>query len=443
MSAPIFAFVGADVVDMETGRTLKSQSVIVRGARIDAVGSSVDMMIPADALRIDATGKTLVPGFADMHVHIAPHAAGKDFDEAEAFRRAEEFLLVFLTSGITTVRNMAGTPLHLKLRDSVAKAATIGPRILSCGPILETRFTFPEIAEFGTLVTTPDEGRAAVRAQKAAGFDFIKVYNDLEPEIYDAIMETARAIGIPVVGHVAFQKGLDGALAAKQDSIEHFRSYDFAADTRTGDVPWERYEGWRHTTPQRIAELAERTAAAGVWNAPTLVIDHAIRADREMVKPLEPLPEIFPEWLKADLEDSDITPLFSSAQREALYDGRGARGALVKALDDIGAGLLAGSDCPGCRLVPGKSVLREMELFVESGLSPWRALRTATVNAATFLGEPGEGVIAAGKRADMVLLDANPLDDIRAIYNQAGVVTSGRWLPKTEIERMLLKNKVS
>jgi imidazolonepropionase-like amidohydrolase len=110
---------------------------------------------------------------------------------------------------------------------------------------------------------------------------------------------------------------------------------------------------------------------------------------------------------------------------------------MVKALDDAGAGLLAGSDCPGCRLVPGHSVLRELELLVEAGLSPWRALRTATVNPAIFLGKPGDGVLGSSKRADMVVLDSNPLENISAVRHQNGVVVAGRWLPSGAIERML------
>jgi imidazolonepropionase-like amidohydrolase len=438
MSALATAFTGATVIDMTTGVSVTDQTVVVRGGRIETVGPAADIPVPADAIRINASGKTLFPGLADMHVHIAPHAPEGGEDQAAALRRARQYLLVFLASGVTTVRNMAGTPLHLALREEVAAGKAIGPRILSCGPILETRFTFPAMAEFGELVTTVEEARAAVRRQKAEGFDYIKVYNDLDPEIYDAIIATAREIGIPVVGHVAFEKGLEGALAAKQDSIEHLRSYDFAADTRTGDIPWARYQGWLHTTPQRIAELAEKTAEAGVWNAPTLVIDHAIRADCEIDQPQEVLPESLPDWMKSLLADNSLEGIFSSEQRDTLYHGRGARGAMVKALDDVGAGLLAGSDCPGCSLVPGRSVLREIELMVEAGLSPWRALRTATVSAAAFLGEPDEGVVAPGRRADLILLDGNPLEDVHALRHQVGVMVAGRWLPHVEIKRMLV-----
>lgn len=431
------AFTNVAVVDMDQGVTLPDRTVIVRDRRIAAVAPADQIDLPPDALRIDARGKTLIPGLIDMHVHIVPANPGEGLDVDAAMARAATYIQLFLTSGITTVRNMAGTPLHLALRQAVASGAITGPRILSCGPILETRFTFPEIAEFGELVTTVEEARSAVRRQQAAGFDFIKVYNDIDADIYDAIVATAREVGIRVVGHVAFSKGLSGALAARQDSIEHLRSYDFAADTRTGDVPWARYSGWLHTTPQRIQELAERTAEAGVWNAPTLVIDHQIKADDEMDGEREPLPAFLPEWMLSEFADADLNAIFTAEQRSTLRDGRGARNAMVVALDRVGAGVLAGSDCPGCSLVPGRSLVREIELLVEAGLSNWRALRTATVNAAEFLGDTDGGFVAAGRRADLVLLDGDPLDDIGALRKQSGVVLNGRWLPVAEVERMI------
>lgn len=432
------AFTNANIVDMTKGITVLSQTVIVRGSKIEAVGSCDQVQVPPDAIKIEATGKTLIPGLYDMHVHISPSNPSEKLDEPAALKRAQTYAQVFLTAGVTTVRNMAGTPLHLKLREQIAEGKALGPRIFSCGPILETRFTFPEIAEFGELVRTPEEGRDAVRRQKSAGFDFIKVYNDLDAEVYDAIIDAGREFGIRVVGHVAFQKGLHGALAAKQDSIEHLRSYDFAVDTRTGDVPWERYKGWLYATPQRIEELAEKTAEAGVWNAPTLVVEHSLRADDEMDRPREPIPAFLPEWLANEIDLSDLEGIFASKQRQSLKDGRAARGAMVVALDRVGAGVLAGSDCPGCRLVPGRSLVREIELMVEAGLSPWRALCTATVNAANFIGEKGEGLVAAGARADLVLLDADPLHDISALHMQSGVVVAGRWLSRSEIEQMIL-----
>lgn len=175
-----------------------------------------------------------------------------------------------------------------------------------------------------------------------------------------------------------------------------------------------------------------------MWNAPTLVVEHSIRTDDEMDRSHQPLPAFLPEWMANEVDQGDLEAIFSSVQRQYLKDGREARGAMVAALDRVGAGVLAGSDCPGCRLVPGRSLVQEIEVLVASGLSPWRALRTATVNAADFLGQKGEGVIAPGNRADLVLLDADPLEDISALRSNSGVAVNGAWVPASAIEQMIL-----
>ncbi len=251
-------------------------------------------------------------------------------------------------------------------------------------------------------------------AQHRAGYDFIKVYNDIDAPIYDAIVATARNLGLPVVGHVPFQKGLEGALAAKQDSIEHFRSYDFAIDTRTGGDKPKRFEGWLYATPQtpsRNSPSGPRRQAPGtspLWSSSAI----CARTPRwRHPGPIEAAP--MPAWLKDDLEKNWLEHLFSGEQRQMIRDGFAARGAMLMALDDIGAGVMAGSDCPGCRLVPGRSLLRELELMVDAGLSPWRALRMATATPARFLGDDTFGTIAPGHRADLLLLEDDPREDIR------------------------------
>lgn len=181
----------------------------------------------------------------------------------------------------------------------------------------------------------------------------------------------------------------------------------------------------------RVSSLSDNRS--GGWHG-------SLRTDEEMNEAREPIPNELPSWLKHELEASDLEPLFTSTQREVLGAGRGARAEMVKALDDVRAGLLAGSDCPGCRLVPGRSLLRELELFVDAGLSPARALLTATVSPQHFLGFEDAGRIAPGMRADLVLLDGDPLADIKALHQQSGVVVAGRWLPKDELARRLLSN---
>lgn len=426
LGATAFALTNATVLTMRGTETLSSHTLVVRDGRIDTLAPSTECPVPAGLPVIDAGGWYLLPGLADMHVHLLPidaTSADGTVDEDRALRRGAEFLRVFLAHGVTTVRNMAGSPFHLKLRDAVRRGDLAGPRIHTAGPILESRFTFPQLAQFGRLVTTAEEGRAAVRDQHAAGYDCIKVYNDLDPDVYDAIVETARERNMKVVGHVAYAKGLAGALAARQDSIEHFRAYDFALDTRPSQ-PAERFIGWLHTDATRIREVAERTADAGVWNVPTLVVERAIAAPAATPA----LPSWLPSWLEHALLTDDTRDFVPTPYVQRIRAGLERRLEFIAALDRAGARLMAGSDCPGCALVPGRSLHEELALFVAAGLSPWRALRTATTDAATFLGRSGElGRLAPGMLADVVALGSDPIASLDALRDVRGVVAAGVW----------------
>jgi imidazolonepropionase-like amidohydrolase len=411
------------VATLRGNEVLHDHTVLVRNGRIERMGPSALLPAPADAERIDGSACTLLPGLCDMHVHLLPSGIDPTEgvpDEASAWAQAEAYLKRLLDAGLTTVRNMAGTPWHLRVRDAVNAGRIAGPRIVTAGPILESRFTFPAMAAFGKLVTSVEQGRAEVHAQAAAGYDFIKVYNDLDPDIYDAIVATARELGLPVAGHVPFGKGLFGALAARQDSIEHFRSYDFALDMRE-PAGKERFVGWLHSTPARMRELAERTAEAGSWNVPTLVIEEALARSINGDRADAP-------WIEATTDQTDLRSVFSPAALAAIAEGLPLRQQLLAAMDHSGARLLAGSDCPGCGLIPGQSLHRELQLMVQAGLSPLRALQTATANAAEYLGLRGQqGQIIEGQRADLLLIEGNATSDLAALSNVRGVATAGIW----------------
>jgi imidazolonepropionase-like amidohydrolase len=432
-SPPSLALTHATVVSTYDHRVLEDHTLVVRGSRIAAVTPSAEGH-PADATVIDARGWFLIPGLSDMHVHLLPVDVGPEHsasNEDEALDRGADCLRVFLAHGITCVRNMAGTPFHLRLRQAVRDGRIVGPRIYTAGPILESRFSFPQLAQFGELVTTPDEARASVVAQHAAGYDFIKVYNDIDPDVYDEIIRVSRERGLKIVGHVPYAKGLQGALAARQDSIEHFRAYDFALDTRP-DAPAARFSGWLHTDAVRMREVAERTAEAGSWNVPTLVVERAIASPG---KPTT-LPDWLPPWLRHALETDDTRDLVPPAYIELIRGGLHRRLEMVSALERAGAPLLAGSDCPGCALVPGLSLHEELSLFVEAGLSPLRALRAATSDAAAFLGISHEvGALRSGMRADVVAVGADPRSSIDALRDIRGVMANGSWYPTASLIR--------
>lgn len=429
------AIVDVTVAPMTGPATLPGQTVIVRGGRIAAIGPVARVRVPRDAQRIDGRGRTLLPGLADMHMHMTVGTLdAKKPEEREAvLARAGEFLGMFLDAGVTTIRDMAGGPLTLMTREAVRSGRIEGPNMLLASPVLETRFTLPDMASYAHKVETPDQGRAEVRAALAAGYDFIKVYNQIDPPIYAAILDEARQRGIPVVGHVPFSVGLDGALAAGQKSIEHFRSYDFALDTRdTSNLPFKRYVGWLNTSDARMDSVARATAAAGVWNCPTLVTAQALRTD-EQLKTYRPGPDAdrAPAWLRPELQSLELLGAFSNEDRRITQSALAVQQQMIVKLAKAGAPLLIGTDTTALGIVPGWSVHDELKLFVEAGLTPYQALAAATVEPARFLGLSREtGTVEPGKRADLVLVEGDPLSRIEDARNVVGIVLNGRWRPR-------------
>ena len=206
-SPAVVAFVNVNVIPFDRERILGAQTVIVRDGRITQIGPASNVKVPDGALKIDGRGKYLMPGLADMHVHLYP-GAGQQND------LASQQLQLFLANGVTTVRNMIGKPEHLLLRDRVAKGELPGPTIYTAGPPM-----------LGNTVPTPADAERAVTEQKKAGYDFIKVHEGLSPETYAAIVATAKRVGIPFAGHVTATVGLKRALEARQTSIEHLDGY--------------------------------------------------------------------------------------------------------------------------------------------------------------------------------------------------------------------------
>jgi imidazolonepropionase-like amidohydrolase len=400
------AFLDVTVLPMDCERLLPHQTVVVAGERIVAVGPVEEIPVPAQATRIHGRGAYLLPGLADMHVHLGEDVAP----------------VLFLANGVTTVRNMWGGASHLKLRDRIARAELLGPTVITSGPILDgapSRYT---------VVATADEATRAVAAQHADGYDFVKVYNNLEPVAYDAILAAAARYGMPVAGHVPRPVGLPRVLASGQRSIEHLRGY--VSPTGRGNLPDE----------DAVPGLAALTRDAGVWNCPTLVLrEHQVP---EQVERLNTCPEarflpprLLARWRASWAEDRTRA---SAADWARMREANRRRQQLVKAFHDTGARLLLGTDAPNPGVLPGFAVHDELRQFVEAGLTPYAALRAGTADAAEFLGAAGEfGVVATGARADLLLLEGNPLADLRHAARPLGVMVGGRWLPRQDLEGFL------
>jgi imidazolonepropionase-like amidohydrolase len=361
--------VDVTVIPMDRERALPHQTVVVREDRIAAVGDAKRVRPPAGALRVDGRGKFLIPGLADMHAH--PDTTGD--------------LLLFVANGVTMIRNMFGEPKHLRWREQIARGELLGPTIYTAGPILDG----PDPSAPGMVVAdTPERAEQLVVAQHDSGYDFIKVYNKLSAPVYERIVATARRVGMPVAGHVPLSVGIRGALAARQASVEHLRGY--AAELVRDDAPVHpgsdfsyraRAVAWNYVDESRFAAVARATAAAGVWNCPTLIVEKVALLPADEYAAYQRRPEMrFVPRAEREVSRDSVPGMkefreedYVAAQRAVAVKQR-----FVKALHDAGARLLAGTDFPPW----GFTLYDELELLAGAGLTPYEALRAATHDAA-------------------------------------------------------------
>jgi imidazolonepropionase-like amidohydrolase len=415
--ADIVAFVDVTVIGMDTPDAAPHQTVIVRAATIAAIGAVDRVDVPPGATRVDGRGKFLIPGLHDMHVHVDG---------------TRGMLTSFVEAGVTTVRNMAGNPRVLALGERIGSGELLGPRIVTAGPFVDGAHPRWEGSE---VVTTAAGAEAVVAAQAAAGYAFVKVYNGLSLAAYDAIVAAAGAHGLRVVGHVPAAVPLDHALAV-QASIEHLSGYAHAIERADSPVRHDHSDPaaitrWLYADPDRVADVAAATARAGVWNCPTLVTAVSYGELWSGHVPSADLDAVSPDWrARWDPAHSPRRPARSLRRAVARSHDRtlAAQLGLVRELVAAGAPLLAGTDTPNPYVVPGTSLHQELGLFVEAGLSPYAALRTATADAGDFLGDPRDGRIVVGAHADLVMLAADPLADLHALDQIDGVMVHGGWL---------------
>jgi imidazolonepropionase-like amidohydrolase len=423
-SPETFAFVNVTVLPMDTDRTLPGQTVVVRGGRIVELGAAGQLHAPDDATVIDGEGRYLMPGIAEMHAHIPPQPGNE--------LATLDMLFLYVANGITFARGMLGAPHHLELRAKAARGEIVSPRIYTSGPSLN-----------GNSVASPDAGRAMVADQKQAGYDFLKIHPGLDRPRYDAIVEAANEHGIDLAGHVPHEVGLARALEVGQVTVDHLDAYIpplLRDDSPKADVA-PSFFGWNlsdEVDEAKIAPLAQQTREAGVWNVPTESLMQHVLLPSPTAEELAAREEMrfVPRTLRAQWAERKnevlANPDYDPELAERFIE---VRAKLIKALHDEGAGLLLGSDAPQIFNVPGFAIHHELRMLVEAGLTPYEALASGNVNVAKFLGEEDSfGTIAPGQRADLVLLEANPLADVSNFRQTAGVMLNGRWLPQAELQ---------
>ncbi|HJU74119.1 MAG TPA: amidohydrolase family protein [Gemmatimonadaceae bacterium] len=402
------------VIDGSSPSARQDRTVVVRGNRIVAEGPSSNVRVGA-ARVIEARGKYLIPGLWDMHVHtVVP--AGRDM------------LALYLANGVTGVRDMAGDWATLKRwREEIARRALIGPRIVASGPYLEGG----DVPIAHLLVRTPADAQPAVDSLVRLGVDFIKVHSQLSRESYFAIARAARARGIAFVGHVPRSVGATDASDSGQRSIEHLLTIPnqcTPADSVSLEPRFAVQAALGRCTSADLTPLFSKLVRNDTYVVPTLTaqLEVALWPKREL--PGDSLAGFVPDSVKRYV--AQIFPMPVEVPPNADVVGRAVfakRIAIVGALHRAGVRLMTGTDAPLRNSPPGYGLHHELAYFVEAGLSPHEALKAATLEPARFLGLLDSlGVIAPGKVADLVLLDADPLANIRNAARSSMVLANGR-----------------
>lgn len=429
-----------------TGRPPQpDQSVVIDNGRIVAVGPAATVKVPKNARRIDATGKVLIPGLWDMHVHLA----GVNADPAWS---KQVLLPLLLANGIVGVRDMGGDlDALLAWKRDVESDLLVGPHILASGPWLafggrKTSEQFP--------VKDADEARAAVRDLKHRGADFIKIISLPSKEAFFAVADESKKQTISFVGHLPFQVGAIDASNAGMHSIEHLLYSAFSlsfsseeddlrqrlieAEQKGDSVAWEKiaHESDATYDPEKAAALLQTLKKNGTWVTPTLnSVNTASHPEEWSIN--DPLlafvpPALAKQW-RDSFHDDQMKERAAWLARQASNDWK-----LTSELHHAGVSLLVGSDSLDPFVFPGESLHKELIEMVRAGLTASEALQAATRGAAQFLGrERDSGTVESGKIADLVLLEASPLESIANTQRIAAVVRAGKYLDRADLDKML------
>ena len=406
------AFINVNVIPMDAERILHGHTVLVRGDRIIQVGPVAEITVPAQALRVDGAGKYLMPGLAEMHAHIPSPQESQEFTEAVLF--------LYVANGVTTARGMLGAPNQFELRDRAQRGEIVSPTLYLAGPSFS-----------GRSIQSPEEAIQKVHQQKHEGWDLLKIHPGLTRAAYDAMATTAQQVGMRFVGHVPAEVGLLHALEMGQETIDHVDGY--VEYLQAGDGPVDE---------AKLADVVRRTAQAGTWIVPTMAVWEVLLGARDLetllsYAEIKYMPPQQVEYWKTAYHNRLSGPQYSRQRAEQIAANRKR---ILHALHNGGVRMLFGTDAPQQFSVPGFSVQREIALMLQSGFTSYDILRSGTKNVGDYFKHKDNfGTVAVGQRADMILVDGNPLEDVTNIAKRSGVMVRGRWLPEAEIQERLAK----
>lgn len=427
----VVAFLHASVVPMDRERIVPDQTVVVADGKIVAIGPAATLKPPANALHVEAVGRYLLPALSDMHVHLLGESWNAALPPGDQRARKdtpfEDFLFPYVAMGVTTVQELLANEDGLEMRKRIAEGGMIGPRIILARMIDAPRKAWPP--PISVWVETPAEAREAVRRAKAEGYDKIKVYSFLSKESYDAIVATAKELKMEVMGHVPISVSVEYIVQSGQKAIAH--TEEVAKHAAAYDA-------------ENVERYARLLTQSKTWMIPTLVTSHNFLDFFDNPDGIyrKPGAEYFRHPMQRGVWKFMVDNLYGpipAEQRQKLRDAYvNFQRPLTKSMHAKGAKLLAGSDTIIPGLVAGFALHSELREYVDVGLTPYEALKTATVHPAEYLGESDKaGTIAIGKQTDLLLVDENPLKDISAASKVAGVLMRGRWIDGAEIRKKM------
>ena len=431
-SGNVVAFMHASVVPMNVERVLSDQTVLVDDGRIVVIGPAAGVKVPRGALRVDATGKYLLPALSDMHVHLEAEAFNMMLQPSAQLKADaipfETLLFPYIANGVTTVQVLSATPDHVALERRVEAREVLAPRMVLARMIDGPKKAWPE--PISKWVDSGAEASAAVREAKGSGYDKIKVYSFLSKESYDAIITTSKELDMDVIGHIPNALSVEYVVDAGQKMIAH-----------TEEVAKHTHGNYGQ---DRIDYYAARIANGGVWMTPTLVTTRSILELFDDPNGLRGRPEAvyfrhpMQAGIWAFITDNLYRPIPPEARKKLRDDFEKFQRPLTRAFHEHGGQLMTGTDSLFPGLVHGFAVHRELHELVDVGLTPYEALRASTTIPFEYLGENAtRGTIETGKMGDLILVDGNPLEDVAAASKISGVLVQGRWLAKEEIDRRM------
>lgn len=413
------------VLTMENDQIQSNQTIIIDDGVIQWIGPDEEASYP-DGSTIVEGNYYVMPGLAEMHAHIPSSDQGRE--------AMENTLALYLTQGITTIRGMLGDPAHLELRDQAQNSDFLSPRILTSGPSFN-----------GNSATDPETSRQMVRDQAEAGYDLLKFHPGIDLENFNAITDEANSVGIEFSGHISEGIGLERSLEAGQGTIDHLDKYmEFLtgdAEKESASVIYFGYEETPRVDSSLIDEAARITNEADAWVVPTnTLLENVFNPDLS-VEEMQEWPGM--EYLSDDLvrgwsefvQSNRNSNDYNEEQARRFLD---IRKQLTLALHEHGNRILLGADAPQIFNPPGFAAHRELAVLVEYGLSPYQAIQTGTINVGRYLKEEDTvGKVAEGYRADLILLDTNPLNSIPFQDHIVGMIYRGNYLEKSELETVL------